>query len=166
MQIGTRALGTVLFVLLSGLQAQAGLLTSATWVGESFAEVKNPLFGYDVFPGTPFTLVTSGASLTASGSATGSSISMVSLTVAPQEWIWRGNGFSPDFLSQTLGGSQTLTGNGANQGVSGAFKNYIGVDTNGTLLWGVPLSVGVAGNLTTTSLIPEMGLIPSLPCLT
>lgn len=78
---------------LVGASAQAGTLTSATsatWVGD--------------FQGTPFTLVTSGASLTASGSASGSSISSVYLTAAaPVLATLTNNLGAPVLVTQTLG---------------------------------------------------------------
>lgn len=62
------------------------------------------------------------------------------------------------FLSQTLGGSQTLASNLASQGVSGALKLFLGNDSYGTPLYHVPLSVGVAGNFTTTSAVPGLNI--------
>ncbi len=133
---------TLAAALLFGGPVQAGTLTSATWVGD--------------FAGTPFTLVTSGASLTASGSATGSKLTRVSLTVPDLRLTRSGGGIADSLLSQTLGGSQTISSAYvANQGVSGASRFFLGgSSTTGTLILSVPLSVGVAGNVATTNLIP------------
>ena len=135
---------TAAFLLFAGA-ANAGTLTSATWTGN--------------FQGTPFTLVTSGASLTASGTSTATGIGVVNITVAaPTLTILDTTGQAPTFISQTLGGSQTLTGNVANQGVAGAVNVYIGTNSNGTLLFPVALSAGVAGNFTTTALVPGLNI--------
>ena len=147
----------MLLCLLVGAEARAGMLTSATWVGETFGEINSVGF-LDLFPGTPFTLVTSGASLTANGSAAGSALSMVSLSVAaPPVSI---TGLHTSFFSQTLGGSQTInSANLANQGISGALRNFIGPPNNqGTLVFAVPLSVGVAGTFTSTRVVPGLNI--------
>lgn len=151
------AIGLFCSILLSGVAAQAGLLTSATWVGDRLAEPSGPLSSaITLFPGTPFTLVTSGASLSASGSAVGSSIGNISLSVAAP--TLNGIGVDPGnghFFVQTLGGSQTInSANMASQGIAGSFDYYIGVNSSsGNLLFHVPLSVGVAGNFTTTAVL-------------
>ncbi len=132
-------------VFLAATSAGAGTLTSATWTGN--------------FQGTPFTLVTSGASLTASGTSTATGIGSVSLTVAaPILSISDTTGTAPTFISQTLGGSQTLAGSVANQGVSGTVNVFIGRNSGGLLLFPVALSAGVAGSFTTTALVPNLNI--------
>ncbi len=149
MRIGTVVIGTILAVLSSVTPAQAGLLTSATWVGETFGELRPDHF-VDLFPGTPFTLVTSGASLTASGSATGSSIRTISVAVAAPPLSLHGQHHTG--FSQTLGGSQTINStNVANRGISGSVGGFVGAPNQGLLLYHIPLSVGVAGNFTTAA---------------
>ncbi len=124
--------------------AHAGTLTSATWVGD--------------FQGTPFTLVTSGASLTASGSASGSAIGSVFLSVAAPPLTQFQDSFPGIFISQTLGGSQTIgSANMANQGISGRVRTFVGVDNTGGLGFSIPLSAGVAGN-STTAYIAVLGI--------
>lgn len=136
----------VLLWLLIAVGADAGTLTSATWVGD--------------FQGTPFTLVTTGASLTASGSASGSSISSVSLTVAPPVMTTLTTDLgAPVFISQTLGGSQTIdSSNVANQNIPGAVQVFIGSVSPRTFLFPIAMSVGVAGNFTTTALVPGLNI--------
>jgi len=149
----------VLAVLWFSGVAQAGTLTSTTWVGD--------------FQGTPFTVgldfssfpvfghtFTSTASLTATGSATGSAIDSVSLSLS-RAW----GGFFPPGLDnsvtfQTLGGSQTIGPAGvANQGVSGSVTRYIGNSSvTGTLLFAVPLSVGVSGMAKSTNVVPGLSI--------
>lgn len=132
--------------LLTGAAAHAGVLTSATWVGD--------------FQGTPFTLVSSGASLSASGSAAGTSISSVQVTVAaPTLTFMSFQGPAPLFVSQTLGGSQTIdSANSVNQGIQGAVNVYIGFDASGTLLFPVGLSAGQGGNFQTTAIVPGINV--------
>ncbi len=144
-----RFLTLVLTALWLSGTAHAGTLTSATWVGD--------------FLGAPFTLVTSGVSLTASGSAAGTAINMVSLTVAPLTLGHLLTPFSrstaPTFLSLTLGGSQTINpANAANQGIAGAARVILGNDSDGTALYTVPLSAGVAGQATTTNVVPGLNI--------
>ena len=71
--------------VLSGA-AQAGTLTSATWVGS--------------FQGTPFTLTTGGGGVTAAGTSTGTSASVTALTVvAPLMTVLDTSGLAPVFIS-------------------------------------------------------------------
>ena len=132
---------------LGGAASQAAILTSATWVGS--------------FQGTSFTLVTSGGSLTATGSRPrGGATLNVALTVAPPAMTSLiGTGPVPFFTSQTLGGSQTINSSlVANQGVRGSIRTYVAADSNGTLLVSVPLSVGVGGQFQATSLVPRVAI--------
>lgn len=119
------------FLLLAGT-AQAGTLTSATWVG--------------TFHGTPFTLTTGGGSLIASGSSTGASISM-SVTLTPQSFSTLIH--VPQMtLTETLGGSQTIAATvgsaTANVGIGGSANAFLFIGFP-VLFLNIPLSIGVSG---------------------
>ncbi len=137
------------FLLFAGA-SQAGVLTSATWEGS--------------FQGTPFTFVDSGACvggavpsggcLTITGTSVGTAAN-VALTLsdgALNPLFFTSldtSGVSPVFISQTLGGSQTIAinpGAVANQGVAGTVRVFLGVgntSVGGANLFNVPLTVGV-----------------------
>ncbi len=146
MEMRTNILVWMVTCLLVSTSTHAGTLTSATWVGD--------------FQGTPFTLVTSGASLTASGTATGNNIGAVSLTVAgPALTLMDAAGGQPIFISQTLGGSQTINSSRiANQGVPRAVNVFLGDDSEKIFLFPIAMSAGVGGNFSTTDVVPGLNI--------
>ncbi len=141
------ALIAALGLLLCSASAQAGTLTSATWIG--------------AFQGMPYTLTTGGGSLVASGSSTGAGAS-VAITVTPQSFSTVNVGPPQNTITQTLGGSQTIsiTANGAaaNQGVAGVVNVFLFVGVP-LLFLSVPISIGVSGSSVISTSNPLVGAV-------
>ena len=128
-------------VLFGAASSQAGTLTSATFDGA-------------------FLVTTSGGSLTASGTSTGSSSANVQLTVATQFGSMSQPGPPAVLFATTLGGTQALNFSGGaatiNQGIAGGVHVDIGGLPHGYgHLFTIPLSAGASANgasaITTTA---------------
>ncbi|MGH7288719.1 MAG: PEP-CTERM sorting domain-containing protein [Myxococcota bacterium] len=130
-------------ILLAAATAQAGTLTSATWITEGVG------FG---FPTSPFTVP-----ITATGTSTATAVS-VSLTVPQFTTGFFLTGALPLHAALTLGGAQALTATpsmaAATMGVAGSNALNTAYHTPGSMLGvgatlaKVPLTVGVKGAVT------------------